>query len=219
MAPRLALPLSVKCPRFVVWVRLTGVTPFSLGPGSLPLHRQICFALRPDFKLLFPEYVSPAARDLLSKLITSAAGRLTAEQALAHPWLRADKKAKADGIDAAWRLERLPTYCPAEGMGFSCRAAQAKPEDAAPAPAARGGAGVSDDDDDDDDDCDDDDLDDDDSGTATKSTVPATLAASLPGRPSSPARFRKAGAPNISRPLAAEERPSTPSRYMKRARQ
>jgi hypothetical protein len=110
-----------------VWVRssvgwvcsLCGVTPFSTAKSAVPLHRQICYALRPDFRLLFPDHVSLSARDLVCKLITPAQHRLTAEQALAHPWLKEDKSRPSEVH--RWHLQRLATFAPSEGLGFSCK--------------------------------------------------------------------------------------------------
>ena len=74
--------------------RLCGVTPFARAASSPPLSVQICMALRPDFALVFPDHVSPLARDLLSRLLCRPSRRLTADVALAHPWFASDKAPK-----------------------------------------------------------------------------------------------------------------------------
>ncbi|CAN0407238.1 unnamed protein product, partial [Laminaria digitata] len=83
----------------IVFVLLCGCLPFD--DDSKKLNRAGAFQVTAKFVLRFPRWaqkLSPGAKDLLSKLLTvTPRARLTAEQALEHPWVTG-KVAKADNF-------------------------------------------------------------------------------------------------------------------------
>ena len=74
----------------IVYVILSGTHPFSIrgqnGPNDMHMLRRICrgqYEFRPEYW----NKVSSAAKDFISKLlVVNPEQRLTAEQALQHPW-------------------------------------------------------------------------------------------------------------------------------------
>ena len=55
------------------------LTPAPVPRAPRSTH-QITYGMRPDFRLRYPDHVPPAARDLISRLVTRPKTRLTAHQ-------------------------------------------------------------------------------------------------------------------------------------------
>lgn len=92
----------------IVFVLLCGCLPFDDDSQTVPSDDLV----RSKFVLRFPRWasnLSPSAKDLLAHLLnTDAKQRYTAEQALAHPWVRGQTAPRKNLLQSPRQIKKSP---------------------------------------------------------------------------------------------------------------
>ncbi|KAL7548207.1 hypothetical protein ACHAWF_011502 [Thalassiosira exigua] len=106
----------------VIFVLLCGCLPFDDDCQTIPNSPD----LRSKFTLRFPRWakdLSPSARDLLGKLLdVNPCRRLTAEQAMDHPWIRGDTASRDSLLQSPGRIQPSPGRRGGKGAAASSQA-------------------------------------------------------------------------------------------------